>query len=207
MDSVPLTPERIAAADCGGHRDPPPGRRHRGASSPTRGWWSTCATPCARRSTAPPAAPLPPTSTSSRPAGPPPSVARRAVWIDLTNSPHVLFFRPILRRLDEAGVPSVVTARDFAQTLGLLELYGIPHTVIGRHGGARLGGKVTGPRASVAGADPVRARDPGHPAGGQPRLQRPGRRREAAAGCTARCSTTSRAPPRCTGSTSGWRTR
>jgi uncharacterized protein len=71
-------------------------------------------------------------------------VTRRTVWIDLTNSPHVLFFRPILKRLDEAGVPSVVTARDFAQTLGLLELYGIPHTVIGRHGGARLGGKVTG---------------------------------------------------------------
>ncbi len=71
-------------------------------------------------------------------------MTRRTVWIDLTNSPHVLFFRPILKRLDEAGVPSVVTARDFAQTLGLLELYGIPHTVIGRHGGARLGGKVTG---------------------------------------------------------------
>jgi len=71
-------------------------------------------------------------------------VSRDKVWIDLTNSPHVLFFRPILRRLDEAGVPTVITARDYAQTLGLLELYGIPHTVIGRHGGARLGGKVTG---------------------------------------------------------------
>jgi predicted glycosyltransferase len=67
-----------------------------------------------------------------------------AVWIDLTNSPHVLFFRPILRRLGESGVESVVTARDFAQTLGLLELYGIPHTVIGRHGGAGLGGKMVG---------------------------------------------------------------
>jgi predicted glycosyltransferase len=72
------------------------------------------------------------------------SGARNAVWIDLTNSPHVLFFRPILRRLDDAGVPAVVTARDFAQTLGLLELYRIPHTVIGRHGGARLAGKATG---------------------------------------------------------------
>ena len=71
-------------------------------------------------------------------------MSRDKVWIDLTNSPHVLFFRPILRRLEEAGVPSVITARDYAQTLGLLELYGIPHTVIGRHGGARLGGKVTG---------------------------------------------------------------
>jgi predicted glycosyltransferase len=66
------------------------------------------------------------------------------VWIDLTNSPHVLFFRPILRRLDEAGIESVVTARDFAQTLGLLERYGIAHTVIGRHGGASVVGKSLG---------------------------------------------------------------
>lgn len=66
------------------------------------------------------------------------------VWIDCTNSPHVLFFRPIIRRLDEAGVETVVTARDFAQTLGLLELYRIPHTVIGRHGGAAITGKVLG---------------------------------------------------------------
>ena len=70
--------------------------------------------------------------------------AKRKVWIDLTNSPHVLFFRPVIRRLDEAGVETVVTARDFAQTLGLLERYGIPHTVIGRHGGASVRGKALG---------------------------------------------------------------
>jgi predicted glycosyltransferase len=68
----------------------------------------------------------------------------RRIWIDLTNSPHVVFFRPILRRLDEAGVESVVTARDFAQTLGLLERFGIAHTVVGRHGGATLRGKGLG---------------------------------------------------------------
>jgi len=70
--------------------------------------------------------------------------AGRKVWIDLTNSPHVLFFRPIIRRLDEAGVEAVVTARDFAQTLGLLERFGIAHTVIGRHGGASVRGKALG---------------------------------------------------------------
>jgi hypothetical protein len=69
---------------------------------------------------------------------------QRKVWIDLTNSPHVLFFRPIIRRLDEAGVETVVTARDFAQTVGLLERFGIPHTVIGRHGGASVRGKALG---------------------------------------------------------------
>ncbi|CAN5854466.1 DUF354 domain-containing protein [soil metagenome] len=68
----------------------------------------------------------------------------RRAWIDLTNSPHVLFFRPILRRLEEAGVETIVTARDFAQTLGLLERFGIAHTVIGRHGGASLAGKASG---------------------------------------------------------------
>src|SRR3954471_22320755 len=67
-----------------------------------------------------------------------------AVWIDLTNSPHVVFFRPIVRRMNEAGVETLVTARDFAQTLGLLRLYGMPHTVIGRHGGARMAGKMVG---------------------------------------------------------------
>ncbi|HKZ92128.1 MAG TPA: DUF354 domain-containing protein [Candidatus Limnocylindrales bacterium] len=68
----------------------------------------------------------------------------RKVWVDLTNSPHVLFFRPILRRFDDAGVEWIVTARDFAQTLGLLDRFGIPHTVIGRHGGASLRGKGLG---------------------------------------------------------------
>jgi hypothetical protein len=72
------------------------------------------------------------------------AAAGRKVWIDLTNSPHVLFFRPIIRRLEEAGVETVVTARDFAQTLGLLERFGIPHTVIGRHGGASVRGKALG---------------------------------------------------------------
>lgn len=72
------------------------------------------------------------------------ATSRRRIWFDLTNSPHVLFFRPILHRLEDAGVETVVTARDFAQTLGLLQRYGIDHTVIGRHGGASVVGKGVG---------------------------------------------------------------
>lgn len=56
----------------------------------------------------------------------------------------MIFFRPILRRLDEAGVETMVTAREYAQTLGLLNLYSIPHSVVGRHGGARVAGKAAG---------------------------------------------------------------
>lgn len=63
------------------------------------------------------------------------------VWFDIKNSPEVLFFRPVLRRMAEAGVETIVTSRDFAQTIGLLDLYQIPHTVVGRHGGASLRGK------------------------------------------------------------------
>ena len=63
------------------------------------------------------------------------------VWIDLTNSPHVVIFRPLIARLRARGHEVTVTARDFAQTLGLLERYGIAHHTFGAHGGAGLVGK------------------------------------------------------------------
>src|SRR6476659_6848597 len=57
------------------------------------------------------------------------------VWIDMTAPAHVLVFRPIIPRLQERGHEVEVTARDYAQTLELLELHGIEHTAFGRHGG------------------------------------------------------------------------
>ena len=64
------------------------------------------------------------------------------VWIDITNSPHVPFFRPLLRLLAEDGHEVEVTAREFAQTLELLKLSGIEHQVVGpAHGGGRVVGK------------------------------------------------------------------
>jgi len=65
------------------------------------------------------------------------------VWIDMTNSPHVPFFRPLLRLLEERGHEVRVSARDFAQTLELLSAAGIPHEVVGPpHGGAGRVGKI-----------------------------------------------------------------
>ena len=64
------------------------------------------------------------------------------VWIDVTNSPHVPFFRPLIRLLEARGHEVEVTAREYAQTLQLLELHGIAHQVVGpRHGGAGRTGK------------------------------------------------------------------
>ena len=51
-------------------------------------------------------------------------------------------FRPLLRLLAEDGHDVEVTARDYAQTLELLELNGIAHRVVGpAHGGAGALGK------------------------------------------------------------------
>lgn len=66
------------------------------------------------------------------------------VWIDLTNSPHVLVMRPVIELLREDGHEVRVTARDFAQTLGLLERLGIEHEAIGHHRGEGLLAKAGG---------------------------------------------------------------
>ncbi|HST25866.1 MAG TPA: DUF354 domain-containing protein [Gaiellaceae bacterium] len=63
------------------------------------------------------------------------------VWVDITNSPHVLVFRPLIRLLRERGAEVDVTAREYAQTLELLALHGIEPTVVGHHGGASTLGK------------------------------------------------------------------
>jgi uncharacterized protein len=72
------------------------------------------------------------------------------VWVDVTNSPHVPFFRPLRALLEERGHEVTVTARAFAQTLELLEDAAIPHHVVGPpHGGASVARKVAAMTARV----------------------------------------------------------
>ena len=66
------------------------------------------------------------------------------IWVDLTNSPHVLVLRPIIDVLRARGAEVRVTARDFAQTVALCERFGIEHEVIGRHRGGRVAAKALG---------------------------------------------------------------
>jgi predicted glycosyltransferase len=66
------------------------------------------------------------------------------VWVDLTNSPHVLVMRPLIEAMREDGHDVEVTARAFAQTLELCERFGLAHTVIGRHRGGRPASKGLG---------------------------------------------------------------
>ncbi len=85
--------------------------------------------------------------TGPRPRPPPKIVTvplAMRVWIDLTNSPHVLVMRPVIERLQADGHDVRVTARDFAQTIELCERLRIEHTPIGRHRGERLAAKFGG---------------------------------------------------------------
>ncbi|HSD77318.1 MAG TPA: DUF354 domain-containing protein [Solirubrobacteraceae bacterium] len=66
------------------------------------------------------------------------------IWVDLTNSPHVLVLRPVVELLRARGHDVDVTARDFAQTVELAERHGLGATVIGRHRGGRLAAKGAG---------------------------------------------------------------
>jgi uncharacterized protein len=66
------------------------------------------------------------------------------VWVDLTNSPHVLVLRPVIAALRARGIEVEVTARDFAQTLALCRRFGIEHTPIGAHAGRGVLGKAAG---------------------------------------------------------------
>jgi predicted glycosyltransferase len=66
------------------------------------------------------------------------------IWFDMTASAHPVVFRPVISRLRSAGHEVMITARDYAQTLGLLDLYGLDHLTVGRHAGASR------PRKAVA---------------------------------------------------------
>jgi predicted glycosyltransferase len=65
-------------------------------------------------------------------------------WIDMDNSPHVLFFRPIIDRLRKDGHSVFVTARDCFQVCQLADLFGMEYTRIGRHSGKNKALKVAG---------------------------------------------------------------
>jgi uncharacterized protein len=53
----------------------------------------------------------------------------------MTAPAHPLVFRPVIERLRAGGDDVVVTARDYAQTLGLLDRMHVEYTALGKHGG------------------------------------------------------------------------
>src|SRR5919108_2430585 len=63
------------------------------------------------------------------------------IWVDLTNSAHVVVLRPLVELLEGGGHDVTLTARPLSHTTELLDDWGHEYTVIGHHGGAGKLGK------------------------------------------------------------------
>jgi predicted glycosyltransferase len=72
------------------------------------------------------------------------SIEKKKIWIDLDNSPHVPFFKPIIDELNNHGYNILLTARDCFQVCGLADLMKLEYKKIGRHYGKNKVMKVAG---------------------------------------------------------------
>ena len=66
------------------------------------------------------------------------------VWVDLTDASSVVFFTPIVRRLEDAGHTVTLTARRFAGADLVLRRYGLGGVLTTQHRGGSLGTRAVG---------------------------------------------------------------
>ena len=66
------------------------------------------------------------------------------IWVDITDASHVVFFAPIVRRLEDAGHTVTITARRFAGADLVLRRYGLGGVLITGHRGGSLGTRAVG---------------------------------------------------------------
>lgn len=66
------------------------------------------------------------------------------IWIDFENTPHIPFFRPIIRALEHQGHQLALTARDAYQTCEMAGFHALAYQRIGRHYGGHLTAKAWG---------------------------------------------------------------
>jgi len=64
------------------------------------------------------------------------------IWIDISNAPHVIFFKSLIKELKKEGHEVLVTARSYGPIFGLLRMYKIKFIPVGEHGGKDLGAKL-----------------------------------------------------------------
>lgn len=71
---------------------------------------------------------------------------KKAIWIDVDNSPHVPLFAPLIKFYRDSGVEVILTARNHAQTIELLQNAGFDGTfeIIGKHYGKNKFNKIRG---------------------------------------------------------------
>ena len=57
------------------------------------------------------------------------------IWIDLTNSPHINFFKPFIKKWEREEYEIIITARELANTIELINQNGWKYAEIGGHAG------------------------------------------------------------------------
>jgi predicted glycosyltransferase len=78
------------------------------------------------------------------PSSAPRKTVRKKIWIDLDNSPHVPFFKPIAEELERRGYSVVFTARDRFQVRALADLMKLNYRCVGHHYGKHTVAKLAG---------------------------------------------------------------
>ena len=73
-----------------------------------------------------------------------PPAAKRKIWIDMDNSPHVPFFAPIVEELVKRNYSVMLTARDCFQVRELADLFHLDYRLIGHHSGKNKIRKIAG---------------------------------------------------------------
>jgi predicted glycosyltransferase len=68
----------------------------------------------------------------------------KKIWIDLENTPHIPFFKPIIKELEQRGYCVVLSARDAFQVCELATQSGLTYVKIGRHYGKNMFFKILG---------------------------------------------------------------
>jgi predicted glycosyltransferase len=69
---------------------------------------------------------------------------KEKIWIDLDNTPHIPFFKPIIIELNKRGYECLLTARDAYQVIALADRFGLKYKKIGHHYGKNKILKVLG---------------------------------------------------------------
>src|SRR3954469_22823563 len=72
------------------------------------------------------------------------------IWVDLTNTAHVVVLRPLVEVLEGRGHEVEITARPLSHTLELLDDWGHPYTALGQYGGVSRAGKARSAAGRVA---------------------------------------------------------
>ena len=70
--------------------------------------------------------------------------SKKKIWIDLDNSPHVPFFIPIMKELENKGHSIFLTCRDCFQVSKLADFYQLNHKIVGKHFGSNILFKIIG---------------------------------------------------------------